>query len=89
MPTATKGQAQPVDFAGLILGFSSAALYYMGEGAIDGKPGQKNLPLAKQNIDIIDLLKDKTKGNLSADERDLIEQLTADLHLKFVDVAKR
>lgn len=89
MPTATQDQAQPVDFAGLILGFSSAALYYMGEGVIDGKAGQKNLPLAKQNIDIIDLLKVKSKNNLSPDEHELIEQLLADLHLKFVEIANK
>jgi hypothetical protein len=88
---AIEGSASPtkVDFAGLILGFSSAALYYMGEGSIDGRPvATKNLDLARQNIDIILMLKDKTKGNLTADEERLMLQLVADLQIKLVDAAK-
>jgi hypothetical protein len=82
-------QAQSVDFAALILGFSSAALHYMGEAVVEGrKSGQKNLPLAKQNIEIIELLQAKTKGNLSKDEAELIEQLLHDLRVKFVETSK-
>ena len=86
-----EGVTGSVDFSALILGFSSAALYYMGECGIDSQqpPVEKNLPLAKQNIDIIAMLKDKTKGNLSADETKLIAQLVADLQVKMVDALKR
>ena len=50
----TGNAAEGVDFSGLILGFSSAALYYMGLATVEGKPApSKNLPLARQNIDII------------------------------------
>lgn len=78
-----------VDFSALILGFSSAALYYMGEGTVEGRgPGQKNLPLARQNIDIVLMLRDKTKGNLTPDEDRLLKQLLADLQLKLVDASK-
>jgi hypothetical protein len=74
-----------VDFNGLILGFSSAALYYIGHSAIDGKSaGEKNLPLAQQNIHIIEILQEKTKGNLSAEEAKLLEEVLHDLRLKFV-----
>lgn len=73
-----------VDFSGLILGLSSAALYYIGESDIDGKKvGEKNLPLAKQNIRIVEMLKEKTKGNLTKDEHLLVDQILKDLHLKF------
>ena len=79
----------PVDFSALILGFSSAALYYLGEKVVDGKaPGEQNLMLARQNVDIIALLKDKTRGNLAAEEDRLIAQVLADLQLKLVDAAK-
>ena len=75
-----------VDFSGLILGFSSAALYYLGENSLEGRPtGTKNLPLAKQNIDIILMLREKTKGNLSANEEKLMQQVVADLQLKMVE----
>lgn len=79
-----------VDFSALILGFSSAALYYLGEAPIEGKlPPQTNLPLARQNIDILVMLAEKTKGNLSTDEDRLLHQLLGDLQLKYVDAAKR
>lgn len=78
--------ATEVDFSGLILGLSSAALYYLGEAPIDGKVvPTKNIPLARQNIEIIRMLKAKTKGNLTGDEQSLLDQLLADLEIKFVD----
>ena len=76
--------ASSVDFSELIFGFSSAALYYMGQGTVDGKRvGSNNLPLAKQNIEIISMLAEKTKGNLSAKESALIAQVLADLRQKY------
>jgi hypothetical protein len=80
--------SETVDFSGLILGFSSAALYYMGEATIEGRSPVKNLPLARQNIDIIRLLKDKTQGNLSDEESRLIQQLITDLQVKLVESSK-
>ena len=73
-----------VDFSGLILGFSSAALYYMGAVAANPQESLKetNLPLAKQNMRIIKLLADKTKGNLSAEEQSLIQSVLKDLEIK-------
>ncbi len=73
-----------VDFGGLILGFSSAALYYMGHDAIEGKknPGI-NLPLAEQNIAIVQLLQKKTEGNLTVEESDLLRRVLADLQEKY------
>ena len=81
--------ASGVDFSALILGFSSAALYFMGEATVEGREsGPKNLPLARQNIDIILILREKTKGNLSVDEDRLMSQLVADLQVKLVDASK-
>jgi hypothetical protein len=76
--------ANPVNFSELILGFSSAALYYLGQSAVDGKHVPSiNLPLAKQNIEIVSLLAEKTKGNLSKDEIALITQVLTDLREKY------
>ena len=74
-----------VDFSGLILGLCSAALSYLGYS--EGSVG-KNLILARQNIDIIEMLRAKTKGNLSDEEKTLIEEVSKDLMLKFVEVSK-
>jgi hypothetical protein len=87
---AQNNSSDGVDFSALILGFSSAALYYMGEATVAGRAsGQKNLPLARQNIDIILMLREKTKGNLSADEDRLMQQLVADLQVKLVEAGNR
>ena len=79
---------QSVDFSGLILGFSSAALSYMGYSSKAGITVEKNLELAKQNIDIIDLLKQKTDGNLSPEEKELVEQVLLDLKGRYTEAAK-
>lgn len=74
-----------VEFSGLILGFCSAALSYMGFGH---ESISKNLSLAKQNIDIIRLLREKTKGNLNNDEERLINEALDDLHRKYLEASK-
>tara|TARA_B100001094_G_scaffold166115_1_gene160787 strand:+ start:686 stop:934 length:249 start_codon:yes stop_codon:yes gene_type:complete len=74
-----------VEFSGLILGFSSAALSYMGVQHEGGIQVPKNLQLAKQNIDIIKMLKDKTKGNLDKQEEDLLSQVLQDLSQRYSD----
>ena len=78
-----------VDFSQLLLGFGSAALTHMGfqsDGSIDKQ--NQNLVLAKQNIDIIELLKEKTKGNLSLEEAKLTDQILADLQMRYVAASK-
>jgi hypothetical protein len=44
----------------------------------------KNLPLAKQTIDLIGMLKEKTKGNLTPEEAKLIENILFDLRMRYV-----
>lgn len=76
-----------VNFSELILGFSSAALYYLGHAEDDGKKIlEKNPPLAKQNIQIIEMLEDKTKGNLTEQEEKLVRQVLNDLRLKYKSI---
>lgn len=73
-----------VDFSGLILGLCSAALSYLGYN--DNSIG-KNLILARQNIDIIEMLRTKTLGNLTDDEKTLVDEVLIDLKSKFVEVS--
>jgi len=46
------------------------------------------LPLARQTIDLIGMLDEKTKGNLSGEEERLIGQILFDLRLRFVELSK-
>ncbi|MBP6217139.1 MAG: DUF1844 domain-containing protein [Oligoflexales bacterium] len=77
-----------IDFSGLILGFSSAALHYMGHSSIEGKNDQENLTLAQQNIRILELLSEKTRGNLNQEEEKLMKEVLLDLKIKLARQTK-
>jgi hypothetical protein len=75
-----------IDFSTFVLSLSSSALLHLG--LIENphtKRIDRNLELAKQTIDILGMIKDKTRGNLSHDEDNLIENLLTDLRLKYVN----
>ena len=78
-----------IDFSGLILGFSGAALMYLGDAkAAPGERVQVNLALARQNIEFISLLAEKTKGNLNGDEQRLLQEVLLDLRMRFIEKSK-
>jgi len=74
-----------VNFSSFILSLSSSTLLHLGEIA-DPQSGEKkkDMALAKQSIDIISLLKNKTKGNLTQEEEKLLDHLLYDLRMRFV-----
>jgi Domain of unknown function (DUF1844) len=80
----------PVDFHTFVLSLGSSALLHLGEieNPNDGV-SQKDLPLAKHTIDILAMLADKTKGNLTTAEEKLIESLLYDLRLRYVEATKK
>lgn len=80
----------PVDFHTFVLSLGSSALLHLGEieNPNDGV-SQKDLPLAKHTIDILAMLEEKTKGNLTTAEEKLIESLLYDLRLRYVEATKR
>ncbi|MBI4799309.1 MAG: DUF1844 domain-containing protein [Desulfarculus sp.] len=75
----------PVDFSGLIISLSHAAMMHLGHipDPASGQPRQE-LALARHTIDTIGMLKEKTKGNLTEDEHRLIEGALTELRLAFV-----
>jgi hypothetical protein len=79
-----------IDFATFVFSLSSSALFHLGlmENPYT-KQIERNLPLAKQTIDIIAMLNEKTKGNLSPEEENLIVNLLTDLRLKYVEALKK
>jgi hypothetical protein len=74
-----------ITFPNFVISLSTSALIQLGEieDPTVGK-AEKNLPLAKQTIDIIGMLKEKTKGNLSGDEEKLIDYVLYDLRMRYV-----
>ena len=78
-----------LDFATFILSLSHSALMHLGEAPHpDDNQVRVSLPLAKQTIDLLGLLEEKTKGNLSGEEERLIGQILFDLRMRFVEKSK-
>jgi hypothetical protein len=79
------GTLPEINFSSFILSLGSSALYHFGEipDPVSGAK-QRNLDLARQTIDILVVLRDKTTGNLSDDEEQLLESLLHDLQMRYV-----
>jgi hypothetical protein len=76
-------------FSTFILSLSTSALVHLGElpDPITNKKEVK-LQLAKQTISVIEMLKEKTKGNLTPDEESLLDNVLCDVRLKYLAQAK-
>ena len=79
-----------VDFSTFIMSLTSSAFYHLGDMP-DPTTGKKevNLPAVQQTIDMLIMLREKTKGNLKEDENKLLEQLIYELQVKYVDKTKK
>jgi len=78
-----------VSFISLVVSLGSSALVHLGEIAEPGATGpSKNLQLARDTIDVLQVLKDKTKGNLDEDETKLLDALLFDLRTKYMAATK-
>jgi hypothetical protein len=49
---------------------------------------EKSLPMARQTIDLIGMLEEKTRGNLSGEEERLVTQILFDLRMRYVELSK-
>ena len=78
-----------IDFSQFIFSLSTSALIQLGEVQDPfTQTREKNLPLAKQTIDLIAMLKEKTKGNLTPEEGKIIENLLYDLRMRYVKASE-
>lgn len=82
---ASCGKMPPVEFSGFIVSLAQAALMQLGD-IPDPTTGQpvRNKDQARYSIDLIDMLSEKTKGNLTEEEQTLIQRVLSDLKLRFV-----
>ncbi|HUL38016.1 MAG TPA: DUF1844 domain-containing protein [Thermodesulfobacteriota bacterium] len=83
--SAQEGLLPEIDFTHFMFSLSTSALIQLGE--IEDpftKKLVKNLPLAKQTIDLIGMLNEKTKGNLTPDEEKVMQYLLYDLRMRYV-----
>ena len=88
-PSDAPNEAISLDFTTFVLSVSHSALMHLGvaphpeTGAL-----ARDLPLAKQDIDLLAMLEEKTKGNLTGEEERLLAQVLFDVRMRFVEAAK-
>ena len=85
----TQGHAPhlPVNFSSFVISMGSSALMLMGE-QLDPQQSSMplNLPQAKEIIDLLSMLEEKTRGNLTPDEQVVIKDMLYALRMKFVSL---
>ena len=81
------GDALPeIDFVTFILSLATSAFIQMGEHEDGTAGGPVNLPLAKQTIDMIGMLREKTRGNLDPDETHIVESALYKLRMRYLEL---
>lgn len=80
-----EGALPPMDFSGMVISFGTSALVNLGE-VPNPETGTvtRDLLAAKQTIDMLGVIAEKTKGNLSAEEEQLLTKLLFDLRMGYV-----
>jgi hypothetical protein len=81
-----------LDFSTFVLGLIGTAYVHLGDAPDAEGPGEghaaRDLLMARQDIDLLGLLQEKTKGNLTGEEERLLEQALCDLRMRYVEVAR-
>ena len=80
------GTTRPLDFATFLVSLGTSALIQLGEAPdpTTGRTSTPDLPSARQTIDLLGLLEEKTQGNLSESEDHLLRHLLRDLRLHYL-----
>jgi len=76
----------PLDFNLFVLSLNASALIQLGEPDAEGR-SLINLPMARHTIDMLCVLEQKTRGNLSGEEERLLHQVLFDLRMRFARAA--
>jgi hypothetical protein len=88
-PTKGDDDAIPqIDFSTFLLSLSTSAMVHLGEAPTPDGKTEKNLQLARQTIDMLAMLQQKTQGNLTEGESQLLGQLLYDLRVRYVQAAR-
>ena len=71
-------------FGTLAQSILTQVLFYLGDLAVRGGESSVNLDMAKHHIDTLNVLEEKTKGNLTADESRFLQTMLYDLRMRFI-----
>jgi len=88
--SATTAGEDTVTFLGFVLSLAATAALHFGDipDPHTGQAPEPNLDAAGHLIDILALLEQKTRGNLTAEERSILEQVLYELRLRYVEVER-
>lgn len=89
-PSESGAATGEISFGAFLMSLSTEALVHLGEMAdpSSGEP-RRDLAMAQQLIDILGMLREKTRGNLDHDEQALLDAILFDLRMKYVEIARR
>lgn len=74
-----------MDFSGFVLSLNASALIHLGEiPDPHSKKREVNLPAARHTISILEILAEKTEGNLSEEEKKLLDDMIYNIRMKYV-----
>lgn len=84
------GQRPAVSFVAFILSLASNAAVHFGDlpDPMTNEKRPQDLDAAAQLVEIIAMLEEKTRGNLTAEERQLIDQILFELRMRYVEAKK-
>jgi hypothetical protein len=85
---ASSPELPTLDFSTFVLGLIGTAYVHLGDAPDPEGHADRDLLMARQDIDLIGLLQEKTKGNLTGDEERLLEQALCDLRMRYVEVTR-
>ena len=91
----SKSAAQPdnlpaVDFTTFVVSLSHSALLHLGDAPHPTEEkSDVDLPMARQTIDLLALIQEKTHGNLTGAEEQVLTQALYDLRVRYVEVSQK
>lgn len=89
-PSQPSTPAAPVGFNDLVLSIAANAVAHLGgEDDPERVPSRADLQLAAHHVDILAMLKEKTRGNLEPEEENVLGTLLYELRMKYLEAAQR
>ena len=79
----------PISFSTFVISLASSGLAHLGASTPGAPERPADLHLARQTLDLLEILAEKTKGNLDDEERHLLEAVRQDLGQRYADAAAR
>jgi hypothetical protein len=84
----TDAKLPELDFPTFVMSIIGSAFVHLGDAPDENGKTEPNLVLAEQDIQLLSLLQDKTKGNLNGEEERVLEQGLHDLRMRYLEVSK-